>query len=205
MGFTNYTYFSLLGTPLLENTVAISNTATVGTLSLSADTFTYLADPILGLVGTNSPYTFSGSTKQTGFTICKPANTVTGVVAGQGTYAKGIYTLLPANAAVGTIDDLKGKTFDGFEDCGSTSVVSLVFDINANANEVFGTGFGSTITAAQVSSALTSTGLIEGGIVTIRIKVYKVGAKTIMVERGVPLSGFAVGNTNGYMVLWVSR
>ena len=206
MGFTNYTYFSLLGTPLLENTVAISNTATVGTLSLSADTFTYLADPILGLVSTNAPYTFLGSTKQTGFMICKPANTVAGVVAGQGIYAKSIYTVLPANATLGTIDDLKGKTLDAFEDCGAISE-SIVFDSSANASIFSGAVLRQTNTAAQVSAALASTGLTETnafGNAVIRIKAYKVGAKVIMVERGVPLSG-ATSNTNGYLTLWVSR
>ncbi len=206
VGFTNYTYFSLLGTPLLENTVAISNTATVGTLSLSADTFTYLADPILGLVSTNAPYTFLGSTKQTGFMICKPANTVAGVVAGQGIYAKSIYTVLPANATLGTIDDLKGKTLDAFEDCGAISE-SIVFDSNANASFLNGAVLRTTRTAAQVSAALASTGLTETdalGTAVVRIKAYKVGAKVIMVERGVPLSA-ATGNTNGYLTLWVSR
>jgi hypothetical protein len=202
VGFTNYTYFSLLGTPLLENTVAINNTATIGTLSLSADTFTYLADPVLGLVSTNAPYTFLGSTKQTGFMICKPANTIAGAVAGVGIFAKSIYTLLPANATLGTIDDLKGKTLDAFEDCGAISA-SVVFDSNANARFFSGSALSGTNTAAEVSSALSSAGFTDA-FSTTRLKVYKVGAAVVMVERGVPLTG-ATSNTNGYLTLLVSR
>jgi hypothetical protein len=201
-GFTSYTYFSLLGAPLLENTVAINNTATFGSLSFSADTFDYVADPSLGVVSTNAPYTFVGSLKQTGFMICKPANTITGAIAGAGTFAKSIYTVLPANAAIGIIDDLRGKTFDAFEDCGATPL-GMVFDSNANANLINGPALSGTRTTSQVSSTLAVTGLTDA-LKTVRAKVYKVGGKVIMVERGVPVSG-ATSNTNGYLMLWVSR
>ncbi len=206
---TSNSYFSLTDATLATaHTVQLQKTSTTaavtGTATLGTDSASYTI-ATSGVVTVSAPFSIIGTLATSGIQVCKPASTAAGAVgAGGGTAGvKSVHVILPDTATAGTIDDMKGKTFDFYEDCAMDTPTTINADGSATGND-------GTQPASVVAGALSASGQViteDGQSATIFLKAYKVGTKVVVVERGVPAAGNSQtpNNTNGYIAVWVSR
>lgn len=198
-----YTYFSLADAPFTPRSIELkkaSTTAVVtGSATLASDTASY-SIATDGSLTVSSPFSVVGALSTTGLEVCKPAGTAAGANNTAQTFAKSVYVILPADAVPGTIDDLKGKTFDFYEDCVKDG--SLTVD----AAGVGTSGSGDTVPASLLASVFSATGTtdVEEGA-TVYGKIYKTATKVYFVERGVPTVPGTANNRNGYIAINISR
>jgi hypothetical protein len=213
----SYKTTSLVGSPsfVLSPTITINSAATSGTVTLVGGTVTdvigYTLNTTTGVLAPASPYTVAGDLRQAALMVCKPANTVAGNIFGEDVYFKAIYVGLPATATPGSIDDLKGKTFDIYDNCQKT--FSVVFDASANGTFFSGTTQLRVTPAASIANLLRPEGVIDTtGTAETRTdtvdqyRVFKSDAKVILVTRRLILQPLKnVDNTNGELAAWFSR
>ncbi|RYX94059.1 MAG: hypothetical protein EOO28_15935 [Comamonadaceae bacterium] len=198
-----YTYFSLADAPFTARSIDLkkaSTTAVVtGSATLASDTASY-SIATDGSLTVSSPFTVVGTLSTTGLQVCKPAGTAAGANNTAQVFAKSVYIILPADAVPGTFEDLKGKTFDFYEDCVKDGSLTV------NAAGVGTSGSGDTVPAALLASVFTASGTtdVEEGA-TVYGKIYKTATKVYFVERGVPTVPGTANNGNGYIAVNVSR
>jgi hypothetical protein len=212
----NYQYTSLTASPTFGlSSVTLGSTATSGTVTLVAGTVSdvigYQLNTTSGVLTPASPYTMAGDLRQAALMVCKPANTVEGNIFPTDVYAKAIHVGIPATAIAGSVEDLKGKTFDIYENCEST--IRVVFDASANGSIFQGTSSLGGFTAASIDALLKPEGLTQiVGTETARTdtvtqyRVFKSDGKVIMLTRRFIKQPFKnVDNTSGELSAWVSR
>jgi hypothetical protein len=200
----SYKTTSLVGSPsfVLSPAVTISNAATTGTVTLVGGTVTdvigYTLNTATGVLTPASPYTVAGDLGTAWLMVCKPLQSVDGNVNFLDVGPKSIYVAMPDSATLGTIEDVRDKTFDTFENCAPTTTAAGVL-------------FSSALLALPNNIALFSpTGLVQqSGTLpntttdVFRLVVFKAGGKVFMVSRTVKTP--ANENTWGALAIWVSR
>jgi hypothetical protein len=200
----SYKTTSLVGSPsfVLSPTVTINSATTTGTVTLVGGTVTdvigYTLNTTTGVLTPASPYTVAGDLGKAWLMVCKPLQSVDGNVNFLDVGPKSIYVAMPDTATLGTIDDVRDKTFDTYENCATTTLAAGVL-------------FSSALLALPNNIALFSpTGLVQrsGTLPNIttdvsRLVVYKAGGKVFLVARTVKTP--ANENTWGALAIWVSR
>jgi hypothetical protein len=198
----------LVGSPTFAfKSVSLSNTTTTST---APEVIGYTRNTTTGVITLTGPYTFAGDPSSAALTVCKPASAVEGNIDAADVYAKTIYVGMPTTAVAGTIDDLKGKTFDIYDNCALTG--SAVFDSSANGTLLQGTS-SVAFTAADIADLLRPEGFttIQGTDAARtdtrdQYQVFKTAGKVVLVTRRLILQPLKnVDNTNGELGAWFSR